>query len=75
MLPASHLFEPFFTTKEGGQGSGLGIPTVGTVRQCGGHVEVDSKIGQGTTVAIYLPRIEEALPPQSEEVEDHSPHG
>ncbi len=72
----SHLLEPFFTTREGGQASGLGISTVySTVRQCGGHVEVNGKMGRGTTVSIYLPRIEEAVPSRSEEVEDHSLRG
>jgi CheY-like chemotaxis protein len=64
------VFEPFFTTKKGSKGSGLGRSQVyGFAHESGGTVTIDSAIGRGTTVTIYLPRAHE----DADEAQGESP--
>jgi PAS domain S-box-containing protein len=51
-----HMFEPFYTTKPRGKGTGLGLSTVyGIVRSHGGHIDVKTRLGQGSTFEVWLP--------------------
>lgn len=69
---AGQCFDPFFTTKDSSKGSGLGLSMVSNfVHESSGEVFLESELDQGTTIFIYLPRVEgESLP--SEQVEESS---
>ena len=70
-------FEPFFTTKPVGKGTGLGLSQIhGFAAQSGGKAEIRSRIGEGTTIRLYLPRTGKAVSEQSDPADtDRSSQG
>jgi len=66
-------FDPFFTTKPKGKGTGLGLSMVyGFIKQSGGHIDIESRPGRGTTVSLFLPRTDRV--PEAPRAQVSGPH-
>jgi signal transduction histidine kinase/ActR/RegA family two-component response regulator len=60
------IFDPYFSTKEAGQGTGMGLAVAhGIVKSTGGAITVDSKLGEGTTMSVFFPRVTSEVTPEA----------